>query len=67
MSVKIRPYKGQAEVWHVDVIVRLSNGQLHRERRRMAVSKSTAKRWGHDRERHLLQFGPRNPRRRLQH
>jgi integrase len=45
----------------VDVIVRLPNGMKHRERRRLLVSKSAAQRWGQDRERHLLQHGPAQP------
>ncbi len=45
----------------MDVVVRLSNGQRHRERRVITHSKSAAQRWGQDRERHLLQHGPREP------
>jgi integrase len=45
----------------VDVITRLPDGRRHRERRRMTVSKSAAQRWGQDRERHLLQHGPAQP------
>jgi integrase len=43
----------------VDVITRLANGRRYRERRRVSVrSASAARRWGEDRERHLLQYGP---------
>ena len=46
----------------VDVITRFSNGSRHRERRRLTVrSRSTAQRWGEDRERHLLQHGLPQP------
>ena len=46
----------------MDVIVRLSNGARHRERRTVSVSsKSAAHRWGQDRERHLLVNGPDAP------
>jgi len=46
----------------VDVILRLSNGSWHRERRRAsAPGKSAAQRWGEDRERHLLQHGLPQP------
>jgi integrase len=45
----------------VDVIVRLADGKRHRERRRLMISKSAAQRWGQDRERHLLQHGPAQP------
>jgi len=56
MSVTVRAYRGG---WVVDISTRLSNGTRHRERRRLSVtSKSAARRWGHDRERHVLQHGP---------
>jgi integrase len=46
----------------VDVITRFSNGSRYRERRRLTTrSKSTAQRWGEDRERHLLQNGLPQP------
>src|SRR2546428_6398409 len=58
MSVRIRPYRTGG--WEVDVTVRLPNGSRHRERSKAPVtSKSAAQRWGEDRERHLLQHGPR--------
>jgi integrase-like protein len=58
MSVKVRSYR--SGIWQVDVVYRLPNGQRTRERRRVRVSsKSSAKRWGEERERHLLHHGPR--------
>ncbi len=60
MSVTVRPYREGR--WEVDVIVRLSNGARHRERRTVSVSsKSAAHRWGQDRERYLLVHGPDSP------
>src|ERR1700741_3611194 len=57
MSVRVRPHR--AGGWQVDILTRLINGSRHRERRRVQVpSKLLAKNWGHDRERHLLQYGP---------
>ncbi len=48
--------------------VRLPDGQRHRERTRVSrSSKSAAQRWGEDRERHLLQHGPPQRRRRCRH
>ena len=48
----------------VDINTRLSNGERHRERRRLSIaSKSAARLWGQDRERHLLQHGPAQPKR----
>jgi integrase len=48
----------------VDITLCLPNGLRHRERRRVShASKSAARRWGEDRERHLLQHGlPTAPR-----
>jgi integrase len=58
MSVKVRPYRGKTGGWHVDVNVRLSNGQRYRDRKRLSTtSKTIAYRWGQDRERRLLQQG----------
>jgi integrase len=57
MSVRVVPYR--AGGFEVDIRLRLPNGQRHRERRVVShSSKSAAKRWGQDRERHLLQHGP---------
>jgi integrase len=40
-------------------MTRLPDGSPYRERRRLSItSKSAARRWGQDRERHLLQHGP---------
>jgi integrase len=40
-------------------MTRLPDGTPYRERRRLSItSKSAARRWGQDRERHLLQHGP---------
>src|SRR6266849_9686515 len=60
MSVRLVP-NGQGG-WEVDVRLRLPNGSRHRERRLLSNrSKSAAQRWGQDRERHLLQHGPTQP------
>lgn len=57
MSVKVRPYKRGG--WEVDIVLVLANGRRYRERRKApARSKSMARRWGEERERHLLQHGP---------
>ena len=57
MSVRLVSYEGGR--WEVDIRARLANGQRLRERRVIANrSKSAAKRWGEERERHLLQHGP---------
>ena len=57
MSVRVVPWK--AGGWEVDIRLRLPNGERHRERRVVShSSKSAAKRWGEDRERHLLKNGP---------
>jgi hypothetical protein len=60
MSVKIRPYRRGG--WEVDILLRLPSGDRYRERCKAPVaSKSGALRWGQDRERHLLQNGPDQP------
>jgi integrase len=62
MSVRLVPYEGKRGGWEVDIRLRLPNGLKHRERRVVThSSKSAAKRWGLDRERHLLQHGPVEP------
>jgi integrase len=62
MSVTVRRYRNGG--WMVEINTRLSNGARHRERRRLSIaSKSAAQRWGQDRERHLLQHGPPQPKR----
>lgn len=56
MSVTVRAYRKGG--WEVDVAFRLPNGRRHRERSKAPMSsKSAAKRWGEDRERHLLLHG----------
>jgi integrase len=65
MSVKIRPYKRGG--WEVDITFRLPNGRRYRERSKAPMaSKSTAQRWGQDRERHLLKHGPAEPKKEVQ-
>jgi len=60
MSVTVRPYRNGG--WEVDVTFRLPNGQRHRERSKAPVpSESGAKRWGEERERHLLRHGLAQP------
>jgi hypothetical protein len=60
MSVTVRSYRSGG--WMVDINTRLPSGQRLRERRRLSLaSKSSAQRWGQDRERHLLQHGPPRP------
>ena len=60
MSITLRPYRRGG--WEVDITLRLPNGSRHRERSKAPVSgKSAAQRWGEDRERHLLQHGPAQP------
>jgi integrase len=60
MSVTVRPYRNGG--WEVDITFRLPNGRRYRERSKAPVSsKSGAQRWGEDRERHLLQYGPEPP------
>jgi hypothetical protein len=60
MSVTVRAYRRGG--WMVDINTRLPNGARHRERRRLSIaSKSAAQRWGQDRERHVLQHGPPQP------
>jgi len=61
MSVTVRPYRRGG--WEVDVTIRLPDGSRLRERSKSpASSKSAAQRWGENRERHLLQHGPAQPR-----
>jgi integrase len=59
MSVRVVHYGDGREV---DIRARLANGKRLRERRVISNrSKSAAKRWGEERERHLLQQGPAQP------
>lgn len=61
MSVKLRQYKRGG--WEVDIQILKPDGTRYRERRKAPVrSKSGARRWGEDRERHLLCHGPRDRR-----
>src|SRR6478609_8039664 len=56
MSVKVRPYRNGG--WEADIVFRLPNGVIHRERKKAPMkSKTGAQRWGEDRERHLLLHG----------
>lgn len=59
MTVTIRPYTKGRDGWEVDLVITWPDGKRHRERKRAPVtSKSAARRWGEERERHLLQHGP---------
>ena len=61
MSVKIRRYRNGG--WEADILFRLPTGRRYRERCKAPVnSKSGALRWARDRERHLLLYGPEQPR-----
>src|SRR5262245_27937647 len=58
MSVTIREYQGQKDVWEVDIRVLLPNGEMIRERKKAPVSgKSAAQRWAESRERELVKHG----------
>jgi integrase len=60
--MSVRAVRYSTGGWEVDIRVRLPNGSRHRERRIVShSSKSAAYRWGQDRERHLLQHGPAQP------
>src|SRR5262245_10950054 len=62
MSVTIREYQGQKDVWEVDIRVLLPNGEMIRERRKAPVSgKSAAQRWAESRERELVKHGKPKP------
>jgi integrase len=61
MSFTIRPFRNGG--WEIDIVLTLPNGEKIRERRKAPVaSKADAKRWGQERERHLLQHGRPEPR-----
>ena len=63
MTVTIRPYRGQKDHFEVDITITLPDGQIHRERRKApARGKAAARTWGRERERYLLQNGPRKRR-----
>ncbi len=56
MSIVVRPYRRGG--WHVDLRLVLPDGTPYRQRIRINTpSKSTAKAWGQERERHLLRHG----------
>ena len=56
MTVAVRKHKENR--WVVDIIVRLPDGRKLRERTRINISsKSAAKRWGEERERHIAVHG----------
>src|SRR5687767_8253082 len=56
MAVVVRPYRRGG--WHVDIRLVLPDGMPLRERKAFrTASKSTAQRWGQERERHLLVNG----------
>ena len=56
MSFTIRPFRTGG--WEIDIVLTLPNGEKIRERRKAPVAtKADAKRWGQERERHLLQHG----------
>jgi integrase len=61
MTVTLRPYRNDTsgKVWEVDIRFAWPDGSEYRKRTRAPVgTKSGAKRWGEDRERHLLRHGP---------
>src|SRR5205823_1021722 len=62
----VREVRNSGEVvtgaWVVDVWYRLPDGRRKRERRRVRLSsKTAARRWGEQRERHLSLYGPTPP------
>lgn len=59
MSVKIRSYTKRGKTgWEVDIVVKMPNGDVHRERVKSPVtSKSGSKFWGEQREAELLKHG----------
>lgn len=55
MTVKVRPYLGQAGVFEVDIVLTLPNGKPFRQRVKAPMSsKSGARRWGEEREQFVL-------------
>ena len=62
MSVTIREYQGQKDVWEVDIRVLLPSGEMIRERKKAPVSgKANAQRWAEGRERELVKHGKPKP------
>lgn len=60
MSVKVRPYRGKAEVFEVDIRFEWPEGGEYRERVKAPVSTmSAARRWGEQREREVFARGKR--------
>jgi len=60
MSVKIRPYRNGG--WEVDIVVKLPNGEVIRERKKSPVtSKTGTQRWAQEREMYLLLHPPQEP------
>ena len=59
MSVKVRQYNKRGKSgWEVDIVLRMPDGEVLRERVKAPVSsKSGAKYWGEQREMHLLRIG----------
>jgi len=59
MSVKVRQYNKRGKSgWEVDIVLKLPDGEVLRERVKAPVSsKSGAKYWGEQREMHLLRMG----------
>lgn len=55
MSVKIRPWKGQAGVWEIDVYLELPDGSTYRKRMKSPVpTKAGAERWAQEHAAHVL-------------
>lgn len=60
MSVKVRPYRGKADVFEVDIRFEWPEGGHYRERVKAPVSTlASAKRWGEQREREVFARGKR--------
>jgi integrase len=60
MSVRVVPYEHGG--WEVDIRLQLPNGKPHRDRKVITgVSRSAARRWAEERQRHLLRHGLPQP------
>lgn len=56
--IKVRPKRGKAAGWEIDIRFRWPDGSIFRERKNALVTgKDAAKRWGEARERELLSAG----------